>query len=63
MGSLVKSNRQIERKKRFWAAGTAGAGALLTLTSSSLLGLPLLGYGIYLGYDWFMYRARHGMRF
>ena len=43
--------------------GVGGAGVALTVTGSAFLGLVGLGVGAYLGYDWFKYRVKNGMRF
>lgn len=45
------------------AAAVGGGSFLFLLAGSSFLGvLGLCGAG-YLTYDWFMYRAKRGMRF
>jgi hypothetical protein len=56
-------DREEAKKKGMMALGAAGgAGLLLTL------GFPILGTGAavgaaYLGYKWFVFRAKRGMRF
>lgn len=63
MGSLMESDRRTARRKGWTAAAVAGGSALLAVTASPFLGvLGLAGAG-YLTYDWFMYRAKRGMRF
>ena len=63
MGALIEADKRTARRKGVTAAAV-GAGAV-TIT---VLGLPyvgligLVGAG-YLAYDWFMYRAKRGMRF
>ncbi len=63
MTSLMARDREESKKKGIMALGAAGgAGLLLTL------GFPILGTGaaagaVYLGYKWFMFRAKRGMRF
>jgi hypothetical protein len=63
MTSLMARDREEAKKKGIWALGAAGgAGLLLTL------GFPILGTAagagaVYLGYKWFMFRAKRGMRF
>jgi threonine/homoserine/homoserine lactone efflux protein len=62
MGSLVETNQKTARRKGLTAAAVAGGSALL-LTAAPVIGvIGLVGAG-YLTYDWFMYRAKRGMRF
>jgi hypothetical protein len=63
MGELM-TNQKTARKKGLLAASVAGGSALvLALTSAPVIGvIGLVGAG-YLTYDWFMYRAKRGMRF
>jgi threonine/homoserine/homoserine lactone efflux protein len=62
MGSLMSTDKRTARRKGLTAAAVAG-GAVLVAMSSPFLGvLGLVGAG-YLTYDWFMFRAKRGMRF
>ena len=63
MGSLMKKQKVVEKNKRllFLGVGTAGVAATIFLTP--WLGIPLIGLGAYLGWDWFKFRAGRGMRF
>lgn len=61
-GSLMKRDQKVEKNKRFLFLGVAGAGAA-TMFMTPILGVPLLAAGAYLGYDWFKFRAKRGMRF
>lgn len=63
MGSLMKQDRSTASKKGALALATTVAGVGLWAAATPILGVPVVGLGIYLGYDWFMYRARRGMRF
>ena len=63
MGSLMKSDRNAAKKKGTWALVTTAAGVALSVAATPWLGVPVAGVGLYLGYDWFMYRAKRGMRF
>lgn len=63
MGSLMKTNKDTSKKKGTLAAVTAVGGVALCASGAVFLGVPVLAVGAYLGYDWFMFRARHGMRF
>jgi hypothetical protein len=62
--SLADNDKQTARKKGFVAAAaTAGAGALIVTGAAPILGVIALVPAGYLIKDWFMYRAKRGMRF
>lgn len=63
MGSLVKRTQQVEKNKRLLAIGVAGAGVATTVLLTPFIGVPVLVAGAYLGWDWFKFRAKNGMRF
>lgn len=58
-----KQKTTIERNKRYLFLGVETAGVLCTFTLSPLLGIPLMAFGAYLGWRWFDFRAKNGMRF
>lgn len=61
--SLADKDKETARKKGFVAMGaTAGAGVLLFAVNPLLGAIALVPAG-YLVKDWFMYRAKRGMRF
>ena len=62
MGSLTTTNQKTARMKGLRAAVVAGGSALLLVASPVVGVIGLVGAG-YLTYDWFMYRAKRGMRF
>lgn len=63
MTSLMSADRRTARKKGMTAAAVAGGSLGMALLFSPFLGVVgLVGAG-YLTYDWFMYRAKRGMRF
>jgi hypothetical protein len=64
MGSLVKRTQEVERKKRYLALGVGGVSAALFAMTGWVL-LPVAGVGVAaaLGWDWWKFRAKHGMRF
>ena len=62
-GSLVKRTQQVEKNKRFLTIGVAGAGVAVSVLLTPIIGVPVLLAGAYLGWDWFRFRAKNGMRF
>ena len=62
MGSLMKRDQKVERNKRYLFLGVTGLGAAVCL-SAPIIGVPVIAAGAYLGYDWFKFRAKRGMRF
>ena len=62
MGSIIKRNKVVARRKGTIAAAATG-GSVLLLLASPVLGVLGLAGAAYLGYDWFTFRARNGMRF
>ena len=63
MGSLIEADKRTARKKGFRAAAVAGGSAALFVIVNPFLGIAGLVGAAYLGYDWFMFRAKRGMRF
>ena len=63
LSNIVKKVEKVERNKRLLFIGVAGLGTVLTVTGSAFLGLIGMGAGAYLGYDWFKFRVKNGMRF
>ena len=61
--SLADKDKETARKKGFIAgAATAGAGALLVAGWPIAAAIAVIPAG-FLVKDWFMYRAKRGMRF
>lgn len=63
MGSLRALDEKTARKKGLAAAAATGGAVALIAASFPILGVMALVPAAYLGYDWFMYRAKRGMRF
>jgi hypothetical protein len=62
--SLADKDKETARKKGLVAAAaTAGAGVLIATGAAPILGVIALVPAGYLIKDWFMYRAKRGMRF
>ena len=64
MGSIIKRNKAIAKRKGTLAAAAAGGSvALMILGAPVFLGVAGLAGAGYLTYDWFSFRAKNGMRF
>jgi hypothetical protein len=64
MTSLAQKDKDTARKKGLAAgAVTAGSVALIATGAAPILGLIALIPSAFLVKDWFMYRAKRGMRF
>ena len=64
MSSLADKDKEVARKKGVAAAAaTGGAEALIATGVAPILGIIGLVPAAYLVKDWFMYRAKRGMRF
>ncbi len=61
--SLASKDRDTARKKGFLATAAAAGSVALIATGAPVLGVVALVPAAYLVRDWFMYRARRGMRF
>lgn len=63
MGSLVETDKRTARRKGMTAAAVGAGGVALTVVGAPVLGIIGLAGAGYLAYDWFMFRAKRGMRF
>lgn len=64
MSGLMERDKARARRKGLLATATGTTGAVLLATATApVLGVIGLGVGAVLAVDWFMFRARRGMRF
>jgi hypothetical protein len=63
MGSIIQRNKAIAKRKGTLAAAATGGSVAIMLLGAPVLGAVGLAGAAYLGYDWFKFRARNGMRF
>ncbi len=61
--AIIQRNKQIAKRKGAIAAAAACGSAAVLLLASPVLGALGLAGAAYLGYDWFSFRSRNGMRF
>ena len=61
--SLAQKDRTTARNKGLLAGAATAGSVVLLATVSPVLGVIALLPSAYLVKDWFMYRARRGMRF
>jgi hypothetical protein len=63
MGALIEADKRTARRKGVTAAAVGAGAVTVTVLGAHIIGvIGLVGAG-YLAFDWFMYRAKRGMRF
>ncbi len=59
----MKQKKLKAKKKGLTAAAVAGGSVVAAVAFSPVLGVVGLAGAAYLGYDWFSYRVKNGLRF
>lgn len=62
MATLREQDEKTARKKGFTAAAATAGAVTLGVVVAPVLGVVAAIPAAYLGYDWFMFRAKRGMR-
>jgi threonine/homoserine/homoserine lactone efflux protein len=62
VGPIIQRNKAIAKRKGTLAVAAAGGSVALLIVSAPILGILGLAGTAYLGYDWFQFRVKNGMR-
>jgi hypothetical protein len=63
MQELMTRDRSEAKKKGMYAAAAWGGTVLLGVATTPFLWIPAAAGAGYLTWKWFLYRAKHGIRF
>lgn len=62
-GSIVQRNKVVAKRKGLLAAAAGALGVGIIVAGAPITGAIGLVAGAYLGWDWFSFRVKNGMRF
>lgn len=62
MGSLIKRNESVARRKGTLATAAGVGGVAAFVIINPIVGVIGLAGAAYLGYDWLRFRMKHGLR-
>ncbi len=62
-GSIVQRNKVVAKRKGLLAAAAGAAGVAAAVAGAPIVAGIGLVAGAYLGWDWFSFRVKNGMRF
>ena len=63
MATLREQDQKTARKKGLYAAAATGGAVGIAVLGAPIVAMVMAVPAAYLGFDWFMYRAKRGMRF
>ena len=63
MDSLMSRDKTVAKKKGIYAAAAWGGTVALGVAGMPVLGVAAAAGAGYLTWKWFVYRAKHGLRF
>lgn len=61
--SLVQRNKLVAKRKGMMATAMTGAGVAALVLFNPVVGVLGLAGAAYMGWDWFSFRLKNGMRF
>jgi hypothetical protein len=63
MAYYISKQKLIEKRKRYLFVITGVLGFITSIFINLLLGISVLAFSLYLGFNWVKFRAKYGIRF